>query len=197
MVSPEGPAGELSPLSDYLNRSIKRPDVLAGRYELKLSRANLLYERGGYLPELRLEGNYYPYRVGFQKEIDWDLLFTLNIPIFSGLETRGKTKEAKARMLQASYAKEETDERAALEIKEAYHQLVASRESVKALEVAVKKATENYKIQSREYNLGLINNLDLLQSLKELQEVRRESNRARHQSILNSYQLKVAIGEAP
>ncbi|MBI2082549.1 MAG: TolC family protein [Deltaproteobacteria bacterium] len=186
---------ELLPLPNYLPSSSERADVLASDFDLKLSKANLLYERGGYLPELRLEGNYYPYRVGFQKEIDWDVLFTLNFPIFSGLETKGKTREAKAKLKQAEYSQEASHQKAELEIKEAYHELTASRESVQALDLAVKKAEENFKIHQREYNLGLVSNLELLQSLRDLQEVRREANRTRHQSTLNSHQLKIALGE--
>lgn len=191
----EDSAQEPSPLSDYLGRSSMRPDLLASEFGLDLSKANLLYERGGYLPELKLEGNYYPYRVGFQKEIDWDLLFTLSFPIFSGFETLGKTREAKARLIQARYSNELSQQKAGLEIREAYHELTASRESIRALDIAVKKAEENFKVHQREYNLGLVNNLDLLQSLRDLQQVKREANRVRHESILNYHRLRVATGE--
>lgn len=197
LTEPEPALPDLAPLETYLARAEDRPDTLASAEDLTLTQSRLSYERGGYLPQLNLEANYYPYRVGFRDPIDWDLLFTLEVPLFEGGKTRGLVKEAKARLLQAELAQRESQRRARLEIEETYVTLAASREELRSLEQAVEKARENYQTQQREYRLGLVNNLDVLQSRRDWHQVEREKNQAHYRALLNSFRLQIALGSLP
>ncbi len=197
LTDAEPAVGELGPLESYLSRKEGRPDLLASEEELILSRASLNYEKGGYLPQLNLEASYYPYRVGFRDAIDWDLLFTLDFPLFQGGKRFGLVKEAKSRFRQAELLRQESRRRAGLEIQEAYHLLTSSREEARFLESAGVKAARNYEMQLKEYRLGLVNNLEVLQALKDRHQIQHQANEAFHRSLLNSYRFAVAIGEAP
>lgn len=197
LALPEDPISPLESLENYLVRGGNRPDRTASQFAVQLSEAKLVSERAHYFPSLNLEANYYPYRVGFQDAIDWDLLFTLQFPLFEGGNSWGLVKEAKARLKQAELAESESGRRVELEIREAYHNLETSRNEVLALEKAEQNASKNYEAQNREYRSGLVNNLEVLQSLREWHEIRRQANRGRHRALLNAYRLKLAMGELP
>ena len=197
LVRPALPSTDPQPMESYLSDLEKRPDLEASNFDLKLARSKLAYEREGFLPQLSLESNYYPYRVGFQSDIQWDVLLTLNVPLFEGGKTLGLIREAKARAKQSELAKSESRRKAEMEIHQAYQTLQASRQETEALQLAANKGERNYEVQSKEYRLGLVTNLDVLQALRDWQEIRRQENRARHQTFLNSCQLQVATGKVP
>ncbi len=197
LQEPVSPFQTEETLAVYLERRTQRPDLHAAEQNFILSEASLAYERGGYFPKLNLEANYYPYRVGFRDPIDWDLWFTLEIPLFQGGTTRGLVREAKARLQQAKLEKEDSVRKSEREIEEAYYRFQSAQEEVKALEGAVETAKKNYQVHLEEYRRGLVTNLDVLQALKDFYQIQREANRASHRSSLNAYQLKVALGEVP
>lgn len=197
LVRPDEVPSPTPPLGHFLKESESRADVQATQFDLKLAQARKNYEFGGYLPQLNLEANYYPYRVGFQSEIDWDLLFTLNIPLFQGGLTKGRVQEAKAKLIQSELSHSESKRRSFLEIRQAYEELLSSQEEAKSLKVAEEKTYQNYQIHQKEYRVGLVNNLDLLQSLRDHYEVKRRGVRAGLKVLLNDYRLKAAAGEVP
>jgi outer membrane protein TolC len=55
-------------------------------------------------------------------------------------------------------------------------------------------AHRNYETQQREYRLGLINNLEVLQVLANLQDVERQWLISKAAARLNSVRLKIAMG---
>ena len=68
----------------------------------------------------------------------------------------------------------ETTRRALMEIRQAYVQWESSYNRVAALKKAVDAAEENYQLQSSDYRVSMVNNLDVLQALAELEDVRRD-----------------------
>lgn len=187
----------LKSLEEYLGAAEGRPDVLAAGENEKLTKAKLEYFKGGRLPHLDLEGNYYPYRVGFQQEIDWDLLLTLNIPIFQGGAVRGEIREARARLKQAELGRSETRRRSELEIRSAYQELASSQKKERALKRASEKARETYEALVDEHRHGLADNLDVLQSARIWHEARLASNEVHYQRRMNEVLFRLAIGDLP
>lgn len=183
------------PVNELLPQAAGRADVEGSRYRLDLARSQLRYEKGGLFPTIDLDANYYPYRVGFLSEIDWDLLLTLKLPLFQGGERRGLIREARARLKIAELERSEAGRRSELEIRQTHADLVASREEARSLLEAAGKAEQTYAVLSREYRLGLTNNLEVLQALRDWQEMERRANEASFRSIENAVRLKVAIGK--
>ncbi|MBI1910122.1 MAG: TolC family protein [Deltaproteobacteria bacterium] len=170
-----------------------RPDLAATEEGLKLARGKLSVERGAFLPTLDAQANYYPYRVGLYSDINWDLLFTLNFPIFDGT-TWGRVKEAKAGFKQAELDKQDKFRRAEMEVRNSLNNWQTSRSHESALKKAAAKAEANYKAQAQDYQLGLVNNLEVLQSMKEWLERQREEAQARYQAKLDYLQFKITTG---
>lgn len=185
----------LKPLEDYLAKQDLRPDVNASEEAVRLARGQLAYEKGARYPSLDLDANYYPYRVGFQSDIDWDVNFLLTVPIFHGGAIRGRVREAKAELKQSELMRNESWRRAELEIRQAYHRLAATRAREAALKKAEAKSAANYRSLVDEYGLGLVNNLEVLQSLKDWQQRRVEANRAHYETQFEYLGLLIATGD--
>jgi outer membrane protein TolC len=185
------------PLETHLASLNSRPDLNASEEAVRIGRGRVSYEKGGRLPTVDLEANYYPYRVGFLSDIDWDLLLTFNLPIFQGGATRGKIREAQALLKQSELSKQEAFRRAEREVRNAYEDLGTARKREAILRRAESKAEENFKVQTEEYRLGLVNNLDVLQTLRDWRERQREARLAHFQTKLAYARLIVATGHLP
>ncbi len=187
----------IEPLDTLLTALSSRPDLKASQESVHLAEGKVNYQKGGHSPTLLFNGNYYPYRVGFQQDIKWDALFTLNFPLFSGGTTMGLVKEAKAGFKQSQLADEEKNRSAERDLRQAYNNLHASFRREAALKKAETKSEANFRAQSQEYRLGLVNNLEVLQSLRDWQERRLDNNQGHYQTKLDYLQLKVAEGNLP
>jgi outer membrane protein TolC len=182
--------------SDDLLQAVKiRPDVKAARYAVKTAGSNVIVAQSGLWPEISLENNQYIRREGFQKDFDWDLLFTIDIPLFRGGQSLGEIKESVSEWNKAKYSYSLTERRAELEIKDAYQNWMTSVDRSKSLELAVKESEENYNLQRDEYARNLVSNLDVLAALESLNETRRDANQVYYEMKVNYWHLKVAQGE--
>ncbi|MDZ4225162.1 MAG: TolC family protein, partial [bacterium] len=137
----------------------------------------------------------YNYRVGFQEPIKWDALFTLDFSIFEGGRTRAKVQEAKIVSKQSALTLRETRRTAEMEIKKAWQDFTSGLKRTEALRLAGDKGRENYTASEKDYRLGLINNIELLEVLRNFQNVERTLSRTSLQTKLNYLNLEVKAGK--
>jgi outer membrane protein TolC len=182
-------------LADYLKFVDTRPDVRAADYAVKTSRRGIVVAQSGFWPSITLNHNQYTRREGPTNKVDWDTLFTVNVPLFSGTETVGQVKDSIAQLRQKKLLLTLAKRTAALEIKQSYQNWLSSRKELEALGKAVAAAEENYKIQIEEYRRSLVNNLDVLAALESLRETLRNRNLAHYRMKGNEAAIRVAIGE--
>lgn len=175
----------------------EKSEVKAAYQAMKVARQAILVQQSDLWPHIRLDANHYEKREGFQSDIDWDMLFTINVPIFRGGTNAAKTKEAISNWKEAKLAYSLTKRTAELEIKEAHQNWMSSVEQSRALESAVKASEENYRLQQEDYARALVNNLDVLEALELLFESRRDSNAAFYQMKENYWRYQIAIGQYP
>ncbi|MBI4116004.1 MAG: TolC family protein [Candidatus Omnitrophica bacterium] len=195
LIEEELPEKSPQDQTSYLESLLQRPDVEASRLAVKTAWRAVLVAQSGFWPELSLEHTQYERREGFQSNLDWDFLFTIDIPLFKGGETFGNVKEAISKWKQAKLSYSLAKRQAELEIKETYENWVTSLDQHKALEGALKDSQENYRLQKEEYEHNLVNNLDVLEAIQSLLETRRETNLVHYQTKENYWRLKVAAGE--
>ncbi len=181
-------------IDQYLERSLNRSDYLAAEKAQLFAEQNVVVAQSGLFPTARLDGNYYTQRVGFQSGIDWDLFLTIDVPLFKG-ETFGAIKEAWAQRQIAELNTERTGREIRLDIGEAYEELKSSRDGEKLLFEAAEASKKSYELQVQEYRLNLVNNLDVLDALRQYENVERAYNQAHYESKKNYWKFKVAIGE--
>ncbi len=200
-VKPEVPLLDTLPettsitLEEALGQLSKRPSVLAAEDAQRAAQHRLAYAKGGYLPSLDLTGDYWTEREGSLSEVRWDAMFTLYVPIFEGLSTQGQVQEARSQAIATELAASRARRLGRQEIQNAHQDLRNSLSQVQFFERAVTLAERNYTVQQREYRLGLINNLEVLRTLTQLEDLRIKRQRARAVAKSNAVNLRVAMGQ--
>jgi len=182
-------------LGDFLLFADERSDVKAAEQAVKTAKSGIIVAQSGFWPTISFNHNQYMRREGFNNKVDWDLLFTVDVPLFSGTATVGQVKDSWSIMKQKKLSLSLAKRQAELEIKQSYEGWHFSRERHLAMNEAVALAEEDYKLQSDEYRRSLVNNLDVLTSLRTLNETSRDANEAFYQMKQDEARLKVAIGE--
>ena len=183
------------PVTDYTAKLESRPDVEASKQALKLARKRLIVAQSDLWPSVSLEHNRYTHREGFQSDIDWDILFKVDVPLFKGGETTGKIKDAISLWKQAKWAHLRTKREAELDIKRNYLQWRTTKEQYEALRDSVYASEENFKLQKEDYAHNLVNNLDVLQALEQFYQSSRQANEVYYDMKLNFWRLQVASGQ--
>jgi outer membrane protein len=187
----------VTPAADtVLARVPQRPDVQAAERNRDRTDYALRYARGGYSPTLDVLGRYYTERVGFQEDVSWDVTFTLNVPIFQGFSTRAAVSQAKSEQTIADLEASRIRRQAEQQVRTAVQSLGFALSRAEAYRKAVELGTKNMQIQEREYRLGLINNLELLQVQNELQSLRQNWVRAQATAKIQDVSLRIATGQA-
>jgi outer membrane protein TolC len=108
-----------------------------------------------------------------------------------------KVRGNMARRNEAELMYEQTRTQAEEEITKAYKDYETSGARVKALDQAIVAADRNFKEQNKDYQLGLVSNLDVLTALNTLQENRRSRDRAFYQHLAAYRQLEALTGILP
>ncbi len=188
-----------TPLADTLETSAKagkRSDVAAAKEAYNLSDKKVGVATSGLFPTLSVDGNYYTQRVGIQSGIDWDVLFTVDVPIFEGTRVVGDIKSAAAQRESAKLTWSKLERQARLEAEDAFDAYQSSLRQENALLEAMHAAEDSAKLYAEEYEHNLVNNLDVLQTLKAQEDTSRRWNQAHYQAKKNYWKFKVAAGEA-
>lgn len=185
----------LQPEDHYLSKAYTRPDVEAARYEWQVAEMRSDVVDSDFLPVVSLESNYYVQRTGFDKGTDWDVMLNITVPIFEGTETLGNSKEAALKAHESKLEFQHTKRRAVYDIKDSYARLSTAMAIQDALRKAFKSAKLNYSLQRKDYELSLVNNLDVLAAIQSLRDAERNYIHALYETKRLYWQLLVAIGE--
>jgi outer membrane protein len=170
---PQGQSSFYSERSRILSEDViegkaeKRPDVRASREALAKSRKDVTAARGEFWPAVSMEGNSYTKRSGISRDVDWDVTWKAEVPLFEGGENMGKFREAESLKNQEELRYQETRRKAVLDIKTALTWWQNSLERYEAMQKALDAAEKNYQLQQEDYRLNLVNNLEVLQALED------------------------------
>lgn len=186
---------ELGPLEFYLNKSQSSAWVKPEKFLFDASEERVQIARADYYPSFDLRANYYPYREGSLEDVRWDVTFNMTIPLYSG-------GLRSARVRQAVHEKKESELRYRLQKKDArenvrtaYLRLENGRSQLDHFRQAVRLNRENYELQRREYGLGLVSNLDVLQALNQYIQSRRDLSDLELENSQYYYQLMALTGD--
>lgn len=190
------PTPDIPSFEDARQRAMKRPDLLAAEEQRQMADYQRKYEQAGYYPTLGLDAKYYTEREGFQKDIKWDALFTLDVPLFQGFRTKARVKQARSDMLLSELELRRLQRQVRQEVDSSVRDLQYAISQSKFFAEAVDLGERNYKVQQQEYRLGLINNLEVLQVLNTLQSLRVKKLQSDAAVKLNEIRMRVAMGES-
>jgi len=185
------------PLDAYLARVALRPDVKAAQRRQAAAQENISVARGAHLPSLDLNANRYLERTGSLENVDWDVQLALTVPLYAGGSVQSRVREAQSQREQAELATTRARRLADQEIRSFYQTVVLDRSRLDALEKATDAAKSNYETQRRDYRLGLVTNLDVLQALSAYLENQQALDRVRYNVKLNYMRLQAAAVRRP
>ncbi len=191
------PATELGTLDEQLARVSLRPDVKAAQQRQIAAQENVAVARGAHLPSLDLNANHYLVRRGSLENVDWDVQLLLTVPLYEGGGLQSRIREAQSQHTQTELGTSQVRRQAEQEIRTLYQNIQFDRAQLEALEKATDAAQKNYSAQQRDYRLGLVTNLEVLQAQTTFQENERALDRARFSAKLNLLRLQVATVRRP
>ncbi len=174
-----------------LSRVEIRPDVLAARKKLEVARANIDIVRGGHWPSVDVSGNYYLDRSGSLSNVTWDAQISLTLPIFTGFITSSKISEAESQFKQSELALRRIQRLAQQDVRNAYQTLKSKLMQVTILQEAAIISEKNYQAVLRDYNYGMVTNLDVLQAMSNYQENIRALDRLKMAVLADVQRLNV------
>jgi outer membrane protein len=184
-------------LQSYLLKLTDRPDLLAARQESRVADRQIEVARGGHYPQVDLTSNYFFDRTGILSSSEWDVGVAVSIPLYQGGGVNASVREAVHGKRIAELRSKETQRIAERELSISFQNFLQLREQLKALKQALQKSEEAYKLNKRDYQFGLVTNLDVLQSLNMFIETKRSHDTLVAMGLLNYNNLEALSGSLP
>lgn len=166
-------------LNDYLKGMSELTDLKAWRLRLEAAREEIEIQNGARLPTLDLNANYFLKRVGALEPVKWDLMLVFQMPLFQGGNLSSQIRTAESQRLQAEFQKTRAERLFESDVRARWEELSGGLKQAESVLEAKKLAEANFKELSREYRLGLVTNLEVLQALDQFQAQERSYDRAK------------------
>jgi outer membrane protein len=104
----------------------------------------------------------------FKDNVNKSVGFTLNVPLFNGLQTHTAIKNAKIQALNARFSQDLTEQTLFKNISQAYANSKAALNKYNATKLSVEAATESFKYAQQKFNAGVISAFDFTTSKNRL-----------------------------
>lgn len=202
LVEPVPPAAETPgllaarPLGGLIERAFaERPDLQALQQQIEIQEGGRLVALGAYAPTLDLTANGYTHRDGTSKDVDWDVSVDLVVPLFEGLLTSARVREAESRKRQAELLFRAQGRAIAADVASAYHALRAAGSARVSQAEALRSAEENFRLLEAEYGVGLSTNIELVTAQQELTAARLAFETVRLDEQRLAVELRFLVGE--
>lgn len=191
------PIVSIKSLEIYLSKSNSRPDLLASEQNTRLADEKIKIARGAHLPQVDITSNFYLNRTGILATSEWDIGVSVSIPLYQGGVAQSSVREALHVKRMAQLQNNENFRIARREIEVMYQNLILQTEQIKSLKEALKKSEEAYRLNNKDYQFGLVTNLDVLQSMNMFVETKRNYDRLVSSAQLNLKDLEALSGVIP
>ena len=185
-------------------------DAMANRPEIKQLRLQeqsgeklVSLAKAGSKPSVALLGNYnwelYADKPGDVFDGDewrdsWNVTLALQIPIFDGLATRSRVKQAKSGLRQIQIGVEQLSTGVRLEVRAAFLSFRESKELLKAQEETIQQAEESLRIANLRYKNGIITNVELMDAELAFTQAQTNQFDALHDYTIAIAKLEKATG---
>jgi outer membrane protein len=190
---------KLEPLDTFLSHLESRPDVLTAQKQIDATRANITIAKSGHWPTLDFYGNYYLNRQtgSTVSNVDWDAEVALTLPIFTGGITVSKVAEAESQVHQSELALSRIRRAAQQDIRDAYKTFKSDLAQVIAQQDAVVLSEKNYQAELKDYNYGLVTNLDVLAAMSSYQDSVRALDKLKFSVMIDHQHLDAVTAQLP
>lgn len=186
---------ELFDASLSLQKSVKRSDVQAAEQGYIVAEKGVIAAQADLFLKIYAKGNLYTHRVGFQSDNNWDVTVQMDVPVFEVGKTLGDIKEAVATRETEKLKWSQARRMADLDVRDALEDLRVTRLYERALWQVKNASKQSYDLVSKDYSFNLVNNLDVLDALRRLQDNELSYNDAYFKMKESYWKFKVAVGE--
>lgn len=203
-----GDENVLSPLPSktdvYRSALTLRPEIEAGRLNVKASELDINIARSGYIPTISLSagigstntnGNDFTFDEQIKQNWNNSLGVTVSVPIFNNRQTKSAVQKAKIQkqnseldLLDNQKNLYKTIEGLWLDANSAQQRYVAAIEKLRSTQTS-------YDLIQEQFNLGMKNTVELLTEKNNLLNAQQETLQAKYMAILNTQLLKFYQGE--
>ncbi len=181
-----------APEETYLTKLEERPDVRAARKQVEAAKENIGLASGAHWPSVDASGNYYFERTGSEQPVKWDAGIALTLSIFAGGTVLSKTREAESQARQSENALGLLLRQDAQDLRTFYANLNSDLAQTAANAEAADLTEQNYRAVLKDYDLGLVTNLDVLVAMTSSLDAQRSLERSRFTSKLDALRLEAA-----
>ncbi len=186
----------IKPLDYYLNKISKTPEIQIQEKNLFIAEKNESIARAQHLPELYLDLDArYGELSSTQEGREYAAQLTLEIPLFEGGRVKAETSEARWKKHQERAKLMGLKKDTEVEIRNQHGALTKNFELFKIYEKSLETARKNYQLYNRELSLGLVSNLELLNSLNNYLEAKKNREESFYELKLLELKLAQLVGD--
>ncbi|MCU0230494.1 MAG: TolC family protein [Acidobacteria bacterium] len=173
-----------------------RPDLKAAAARAGAAEKMVKVAKAGWYPEIGVGGAYEANAEDFigADGTNWTIMGTVTWDILGGFSTGPRVRRASEQQRQAEEYAEHLRQMAGLEVRQAFYDLRAARESLAQAAKAVESARASLVIVEDRYKEGLTTLVELLVGQTALTAARTREVSARRDMLLADARLKLAIG---
>ncbi len=181
----------------YLNE----PEMILKSLGIDISKWAIKYAKAGWLPQIDASAEYL-YRSGNManmfnsKHNNWDIGFSVRIPIFDGFSTKAKVDAARAKYMQSVIGKDNLSDQVAVDVREACLDLTEAASIIKSQEDNLQDAKEALEISYVRYNNGVGINLDVMDAQVSLANVQKNLAEGIYDYIMGRARLDRLMGKS-
>jgi outer membrane protein TolC len=179
----------------YLAAAATRADIKAGEASVDDSRSDMKAAKSDRAPKVTLDGNAYLFRDS-QDTGEWDMVLRLEMPLFDRGMRSARVAEAGQQLRISELRLAELQRSSERDVRQAYQSLFYELRQWSELQTAIRVATETLALLQKDYELGRVNNLDVLSASVQFWDLRRRESALGHQLRADMIHLHVAAGKA-
>jgi len=188
---------EIKSFSHFQDKLKETPETLAKNQEVRMAEEQIKIVKGGHYPNVDFFSNYYFDRTGILQTSEWDFGVMVSFPLFQGGVVQSRIKEAVEAKKTAQISKHELDRTLGRDLRILFQSFQESLEQIRFLKEAAKKAEESYGLNLKDYRLGLVTNLEVLQSLNLYIDSKRNLKNLINEAQFQTRNLAAFVGELP
>lgn len=170
------------------------PEIVLQKRQLENAEDGIDVIKSDFWPELDLSANYYLNREGFLSTSDWDVSLSFSWELFSGMSTRSAVGVKKLIVDQEKLKLDDLSNRKKMELQTKKQKLTLLLKTIDALKKAQELAEKSYLEQQREFEKGLVSNLEVIRSLDDYLQARRTYDNQRYEAQFAWIELKLLVG---
>lgn len=187
------PVPNTTALAQLLEQAGKRQDRLAAGADIRSASLTAKAIRRELWPQLAVEGNAFAFEDP-DRTREWEALLRVEVPLFDGGSVRARAAEVDAQTRSLESLEREIARQIEREVRQAYDQLHAAQAEEKALQDVVLIRRKNFELQRRDYSLGVVNNIEVLDAIRAQFEAERRLQEAYSRTAIRRANLDVAVG---